>query len=170
MFLHVPFHGISSAFLIYFHYNQCLILVLAVKGTNQRSLPCSFLIPNRSFARITMLRPQVSHLLGTNSCAASARSFSSLPSTGMNASVTCFPQCNGTYSYPEAAYPSPAASIAFGRSWPVHWPGSDLAHTRNADGGKQAPMVGARQINRATRFVTDVGFSMPASWMKACEE
>ena len=121
------------------------------------------LIPNRSFARITMLRPSGVSSARDDSWAASASSFPSLPSTGMNASACLFPKVMVPVLSRSSVSTSPAASIARPlMASTLAWfrrlmPAMPMAESR-------APMVvGARQINRATRFVTDVGSAMPAS-------
>ena len=121
-------------------------------------------MPKRSFASTTTLRPSGVSSVRLASCAASARSCSAAPSTGMNSAACRLPSVMVPVLSSKSTSTSPAASTArplmastfarFRRLMPA-MPIADSS----------APMVvGARHTNSATSEVMVVGFAMP-SWL-----
>ena len=126
-------------------------------------------ILNFSFARITTLLPSGVSSAREDSCAASARSCSLTPSTGINAFALRLPSVIVPVLSSINISTSPAASIALPLiastfAWfSLLIPAIPIAESN-------APMVvGARQTSKATKVVTEVGLSIPACFAENME-
>ena len=126
-------------------------------------------MPNFSLARTTTLLPSGVSSAREESWAASASSSTLAPSTGMNSDACRLPRVMVPVLSSIKMSTSPAASMARPlMASTLAWFSRDIPAMPMAD--SSAPMVvGARHTSRATRVVTEVGFSIPASFAEKTE-